>query len=128
MLVRLAQPAIVCCLWVLSHEGVIDCLIACEYLAVHLALVVVPDFSARSRKDGLDGEQEPHLLWLENAALRVDEWDTFALEKKPWLQFFPRQMVVHCVQPSYLFKGCHAHLDVSAVLAHSDLGLSLKYD
>ena len=74
MLVRLAQPAIVCCFWVLPHEGVIDGLITCEYLAVHLALVVVPNFATRSRKDSLDREEKPHLFWLENAALRIDEW------------------------------------------------------
>ena len=64
----------------LAHEGVVDRLVALENLAMHLALVVVPDLAARLREDGLDRQQEPHLLRLEDAALRIDERNALALE------------------------------------------------
>ena len=54
-----------------------------------LALVVLPDFAAWSGEDGLDREQEAHLLWLEDAALRIDEGAACAFEKKTSLQVFP---------------------------------------
>ncbi len=67
-----------------------------------LALVVIPDFAAWSGEDGLDREQEAHLLWLEDAALRIDEGAAFAFEKKTSLQVFPRQRVMHGGQPAPL--------------------------
>ncbi len=56
----LAQPAIVGGVRVLTHEGVIDRLVALENLPVHLALVVIPDFAARASlaKSGSFNERE----------------------------------------------------------------------
>ncbi len=85
VLERLAQPAIVRRLRILPHKGVIYCLDALIDLAVHLALVVVPDFAARFRKYGFDRQQEAHLLWLENPPSRIDERDTLAFENKAWI-------------------------------------------
>jgi hypothetical protein len=45
---------------------------------MYLTLVVVPDFAARLREHGLDRQQKPHLLWLEDATLRIDERDALA--------------------------------------------------
>src|SRR5215471_18721349 len=48
------EPSIVGSARVLAHEGVVDRLIALEYLAMDLALVVVPDPGSRLRKYGFD--------------------------------------------------------------------------
>jgi len=54
VLARLAKPSVVGRVRVLAHEGVVDCLVAIEDLAMHLPLVVVPDLAARLREHGLD--------------------------------------------------------------------------
>jgi hypothetical protein len=43
---RLAKPSIVGGVWILSHEGVVDRLVALENLPVHLGLVIIPDLAA----------------------------------------------------------------------------------
>ena len=45
---------------------------------MYLSLVVVPDLAARLRENGPYRQQEPHLLRLEDAALRIDERDALA--------------------------------------------------
>ena len=50
VLERLAKPSVVGRVRVLAHEGVVDRLVALENLAMHLALVVVPDLAARLRE------------------------------------------------------------------------------
>jgi hypothetical protein len=72
--------------WVLAHKGVVDRLVALENLAMHLALVVVPDLAARLRKYGLYRQEELHLLRLEDAALWIDERDAFSIEDEARLQ------------------------------------------
>jgi hypothetical protein len=36
---------------------------------------VVPNLASRLWKDGLDRQQEAHLMWFEDAALRIDKRD-----------------------------------------------------
>jgi len=48
-------------------------------LAMHLALVVIPDFPAGLPENGLDRQEKAHLLRLENAALRIDAGDATAV-------------------------------------------------
>jgi hypothetical protein len=48
-----------------------------------LALVVIPDPSASSRKHGLNAQQVCHLLRLENPAPGVDQRNALAPELKP---------------------------------------------
>jgi hypothetical protein len=81
ILERLAKPAIVGCVRVLAHEGIIDRLVGPENLPMHVALVVVPHLGTRLRKDGLDREQELHLLRFEDATLRIDERDALSNTK-----------------------------------------------
>lgn len=38
-----AKPPIIDGIWILPHESVVDCLLTLINLAVHLALVVIPD-------------------------------------------------------------------------------------
>ena len=67
VLERLAKPSVVGRIRVLAHEGIVDRLVALENLPMHFALVVVPDLAARLRENGLDRQQEAHLLRLEDA-------------------------------------------------------------
>jgi hypothetical protein len=76
---------------VLPHESIVDRLVALENLVVHLALIVVPDLATGLREHGLDRQQVSHLVRLEDAPLRIDEGDAFALEReaallstRPW--------------------------------------------
>jgi hypothetical protein len=63
----MTKPPIVGGVRILSHEGIIDRLVAIENLSMHLALVVIPNLAARLRKNGFDRQQEAHLLRLEDA-------------------------------------------------------------
>ena len=118
VLERLAKPSVVGGVRVLAHEGVIDRLVALENLAMHLALVVVPDLAARLREHSLDRQQELHLLRLEDAALRIDERDALALEDKARLQFGRSQMIVHLAQPSDMLESRHAYERVMIGINH----------
>ena len=69
---RLAKPLVVGSLRILPHERVVHCLLAFEYLTVHLPLVVVPDPSARPRKHGSNGKEKTHLPRLEDVTLWID--------------------------------------------------------
>ena len=82
MLVCLAEPSIVGRVRVLPHEGVVNRLVPLEDLPMHLALVVVPDPAAGLREHGLDRQEEPHLLRLEDAPLRVNERNALAIENE----------------------------------------------
>jgi len=75
-----------------------DRLVALEYLAMHLALVVIPDLAAWLREHRL-------LLRLEDAPLRVDEGDAFTFEDDAGLQLGPSQVVVYLAQPSNMVEG-----------------------
>lgn len=86
---------------VLAHEGIIDRLLALEYLAMHFALVVVPDLATRLREHGFDRQQKPHLLRLEYTTLRIDERDALALENKTRLQLSRGQVIVHLARPAF---------------------------
>jgi hypothetical protein len=55
------------CIRVLAHKCIVDRLVALENLAMHFALVVVPDLATRLGEHGLNRQEEPHLLWLEDA-------------------------------------------------------------
>ena len=105
VLERLAKPPVVGRVRVLAHEGVVDRLVALENLPMHLALVVVPDLAARLREDGLDRQQEPHLLRLEDAALRIDERDALAVEHEARLQLGRGQVIVDLAQPSHMLES-----------------------
>jgi hypothetical protein len=52
------------------------------------------DLATRLRKDGLDRQQETHLLRLEDATLRIDERDAFAFENDTRLQLRRGQVIV----------------------------------
>ena len=91
---RLAKPSVVGCVWILPHEGVVNGFVALENLAMHLALVVVPNPGAWLWKDGLDREKIPHLLRFEDAALRIDQRDSLALEYEARLQLSRGQVIV----------------------------------
>ena len=112
---RLAKPAVIGHIRVLAHEGVVDRFIAIEDLPMHLALVVVPDFTARLREDGLDRQQEPHLLRLEDATLRVNEGNALAPEYEAGLQLGRGQVIMDLVQPSHILESRHAHQGVAVV-------------
>ena len=51
---RFSKPPVIGCTRVSLHEGVVDGFDALENLAMHLALIVVPDLASRLRKHGLD--------------------------------------------------------------------------
>jgi hypothetical protein len=87
VLESLPKPPVVSRVGILAHKGAVDRLIARENLAMHLALVVVPDLAARLREHGLDRKQETHLLRLEDAALRIDERNAIAVKDEAWPQF-----------------------------------------
>ena len=80
VLERLPKPPIVGCIRVLTHEGVVDRFIALENLPMHLASVIAPDLAARLGEDGLDRNQDTHLLRLEDTPLRIDERNALAVE------------------------------------------------
>lgn len=82
VLVCLFQPSIVSGVGVLAHEGVVHRVIIFEYLAMNFSLVIIPDLTARLRKYCLDRQKEPHLLWLENASLRIDQWNARPIESR----------------------------------------------
>jgi hypothetical protein len=90
---------------VLAHEGVVDSLVALEYLAMHLALTVVPELAARCWEHSLDRQQEPHLLRLENSALRIDERNTLTLEDQARLQLRRRQVIVNLAESSHMLES-----------------------
>ena len=113
VLERLAKPAVVGRVGVLAHEGVVDGLVAVENLPMHLALVVIPDPAARPWEDGLDRQQEAHLLRLEDAALRIDERDALAVEDEARLQLGRGQVIVDFAQPSDMLERRHAHESVA---------------
>ena len=104
---------------VLTHEGIVDRLVALENLAMHLALVVVPDLAARLGKHSLDRQQEAHWLRLEDAALRIDEREAFAFEDEARLQLGRRQMIVHLAKSSDVLKSRHAHEPVTIRIIHA---------
>ena len=118
ILERLAKPSVIGGVRVLAHEGVVDRLIALENLAMHLALVVVPDLAARLREHGLDRQQKPHLLRLEDAALRIDERDALALKDKARLQLGCGQMIVYFAQPSDMLESRYSYERVTIGVIH----------
>ena len=118
VLERLAKPSVVGRVRVLAHEGVVDRLVALENLAMHLALIVVPDLAARLREHGLDRQQEPHLLRLEDAALRIDERDALAVKDKARLQLGRGEMIVNLAQPSDMLEGRHSRMSVLVKIGH----------
>jgi hypothetical protein len=113
VLERFAKPSVVGGVRVLAHECVVDRLIAIEDLAVNLSLVIVPDPAAWLREHRLDGEQEPHLLRLENAALRIDQRDPLAVKDKTRSQVRRGQVIVHLAEPSNLLERRHAHKNIT---------------
>jgi hypothetical protein len=48
-------------------------------------------------------------LRLKDAALRIDERDTLAIEDEARLQLGRGQVIVHLAQPSHLLESRHAH-------------------
>ena len=73
-------PSVVGRIGVGAHECVVDGFLTLEDLAVHPALIVVPDASSRPREHRSDRKQKSQLLGLEDAALRIDEWNALAVE------------------------------------------------
>jgi hypothetical protein len=80
LLQSLAEPAVIRRVRVGAHEGVFDDIIALIDLAMSFALIVIPNATALAGEDGPDREQGRHLPRLEDAALRIDQWDALALE------------------------------------------------
>ena len=114
-----AKPAIVGGVEVLAHKGVIDRFVGLEYLPMHLALVVVPHPGTRPRKDRPDRKQEPHLLWLENAALRIHKRNAFTLEDETGLQLGGGQVIVSLAEPSHMLECCHTLGRVTIHISHA---------
>src|SRR5437879_6292467 len=56
VLVGLFQPSIIGRIRVFAHEGVADCLITLEYLAMDFPLIIIPNFTARLRKYCFNGQ------------------------------------------------------------------------
>jgi len=56
---------------------------------MHFALIIVPNFAPGPRKHSLDRQQEPHLLWLEDAPLRIDQGYALAMKTKPGFNSSP---------------------------------------
>ena len=69
-------------------------------------------------KHGLDRQQEPHLLRLEDAALRIDERNALALEDEAGLQLGRGQVIVDLAQPSHMLESRHAHQGVAVIDRH----------
>jgi hypothetical protein len=82
----LPKPSIVCGVGFLSHKSIFDRFVTLEDLPVHFALVVVPDLAARLGQYRFDRQQKPHLLRLEDAALRIDQRDTLAAKCEAYLR------------------------------------------
>ncbi|MGZ9083531.1 MAG: hypothetical protein ACXW3U_15750 [Rhodoplanes sp.] len=112
-----AKPSIVGCVGVFAHERVVDRLVGGKYLLMHPALVIVPDSVARLRKHGLNRQQKPHLLGLNDAAPRIDERDALPIEKESQVQAGRSQGIVHLAQPSDVLEGCYAHEDITIVIS-----------
>ena len=93
---------------------------------MHISLIVVPDARAGSRKDGLDGEQIPHLSRLEDSPLGIDEGDALAFENKTRLQFVGGQMAMHLAQHSNMLESRHPNQCVPVNVAHGDIPHPLK--
>ena len=100
------------------RKGTINRLVALEYLAMNLALVIVPYPSARLREDRLDRQQEPHLLRLEDAALRIDQWDTLALEVETWFQVRRGQNLMRLPKSPNMLERCQAYTGISVAIHH----------
>jgi hypothetical protein len=54
VLIRFSKPTVIGCIRILAHEGVVNRLIALEDLAMHRALVIIPNLAARLREYCLD--------------------------------------------------------------------------
>jgi hypothetical protein len=77
---RIQEPAVIRRVQVTAHELVFDDIITRVDLAMGLALIIIPDPSASSRKHGLNAQQVRYLLRLENPAPRVDQRNAVAAE------------------------------------------------
>jgi hypothetical protein len=86
VLACLKQPLVVSGTGISTHKSVVDRFIPLENLPMHLTLVIVPNFATRLREHCFDRQQKAHLLWLEDAALGIDERNALALENKAGLE------------------------------------------
>jgi hypothetical protein len=75
------------------------------------------DSVARLRKHCFKRQQEPHLLWLNYAAPRIDERDALPIEKESQVQAGRSQGIVHLAQPSDVLEGCHAHEGITIAIS-----------
>ena len=69
---------------------------------MHFALIIVPNFAPGPRKHSLDRQQEPHLLRLEDAPLRIDYGYALAIENEARLQLIRCEVVVKLGRGSVL--------------------------
>ncbi len=105
MLEGFSQPAVVCGIGVLSHEGIGNRFVTLENLSVNFALIVVPDSASRLGVHRLDRQDVAHLLRLEDPALWIHEREAHAAELKPRLQFSRCQMIVDFTQAPNMLEG-----------------------
>ena len=75
-----AQPPVIGCVRVGSHESIFDDIVAGVDLLVSLALILIPDAAALPREDRTDREETAHLARLEYATLRVNQRNTLAAD------------------------------------------------
>ena len=75
-------------------KGVVDQLLATLDLLVHFALIVVPDLAPTRREYRAHAQQKALLLGLENPALRIDQRDSGAADRKAGPQIFRSQYAV----------------------------------
>jgi len=80
---RIQKPAVTRRVQVTAHGLVFDDIITHVDLAMGLALIIIPDPSASSRKHGLNAQQVCHLLWLENPEPRVDQRNALTVKFEP---------------------------------------------
>jgi hypothetical protein len=80
---RFPEPDVLRRRWISAHEGVVQLLVAGEDLPVHVALVVVPDAPALSRKHGADTQEKGHRAGLEDPPLRIHEGPALTFEHEP---------------------------------------------
>jgi hypothetical protein len=69
-------------LWIATHEGVVDQLLASRDLIMNLSLIVVPNLPALGREDGFDAQEMAHGCRLKNPALKVGEGYPLAVNRE----------------------------------------------
>lgn len=74
-----------------------------------LPAVVVPDPATRPWEHSLDREKKPHLSRFEDAALRIDQGDAFAVECEARSELVRCQVIMRFGKPSDLLESCETY-------------------